>query len=102
MDVIYSQLSKRAQAILDVVTSTFFFIFVVTLLVTGWIFFHDAFSIKEVSFTEWGIQYWPIKFALPLGAVFLMIQGAAQLAKDVAVAIRPDVADLDTAVRPEG
>ncbi|KPK40904.1 MAG: hypothetical protein AMJ69_00630 [Gammaproteobacteria bacterium SG8_47] len=102
VDVIYSQLSKRTQAILDVISSTFFFIFVITLLVTGWIFFHDAFSIKEVSFTEWAIQYWPIKFALPLGAVLLMIQGVAQLLKDIAVALRPDVAELDTAVRPEG
>jgi TRAP-type mannitol/chloroaromatic compound transport system permease small subunit len=102
VDVIYSQLSKRTQAILDVITSLFFFIFVVTLLITGWIFFHDAFSIKEVSFTEWGIQYWPIKFALPLGAVLLMVQGSAQLIKDIAVAVRPDVAELDTAVRPEG
>ncbi len=102
VDVIYVHIPKRMKAILDVVTSTFFFIFVVTLLVTGWIFFHDAFSIKEVSFTEWGIQYWPIKFALPLGAALLMVQGAAQLIKDITVALRPDAASLDTEVRPEG
>ena len=102
VDVIYVHIPKRMKAILDVVTSTFFFIFVVTLLVTGWIFFHDAFSIKEVSFTEWGIQYWPIKFALPLGAALLMVQGAAQLIKDIAVALRPDAASLETEVRPEG
>ncbi len=102
VDVIYVHIPKRMKAILDVVTSTFFFIFVVTLLVTGWIFFHDAFSIKEVSFTEWGIQYWPIKFALPLGAALLMVQGAAQLLKDITVALRPDAASLDTEVRPEG
>ena len=102
VDVIYVHIPKRMKAILDVVTSAFFFIFVVTLLVTGWIFFHDAFSIKEVSFTEWGIQYWPIKFALPLGAALLMVQGAAQLLKDITVALRPDAASLDTEVRPEG
>ncbi len=102
VDVIYVHIPKRMKAILDVVTSTFFFLFVVTLLVTGWIFFHDAFSIKEVSFTEWGIQYWPIKFALPLGAALLMVQGAAQLLKDITVALRPDAASLDTEVRPEG
>ena len=102
VDVIYSQLTKRKQAILDVISSTFFFIFVVTLLVTGWIFFNDAFSIQEVSNSEWHIQYWPIKFALPLGAVLLLLQGIAQLAKDIAVAMDPGVADLDNAIRPEG
>ena len=102
VDVIYTRLSKRTQAIMDVITSMFFFIFVLTLLVTGWIFFHDAFSIREVSFTEWGIQYWPVKFVLPLGAVLLLLQGISQLVKDVAVAVRPESAELETSVRPEG
>jgi TRAP-type mannitol/chloroaromatic compound transport system permease small subunit len=102
VDVLYSQLSKRRQAVLDLITSVFFFIFVVTLLVTGWTFFHDAYRIGEVSFTEWGIQYWPVKLALPLGAALLLLQGLAQLVKDAAVAIRPDAADLGTGVRPEG
>jgi TRAP-type mannitol/chloroaromatic compound transport system permease small subunit len=102
VDVIYSQLPKRTRAIMDVITSVFFFIFMITLLVTGWIFFHDSFAINEVSFTEWGIQYWPIKFALPLGAMLLLAQGVSQLVKDIAALRRPDIVDLDTGIRPEG
>ena len=102
VDVIYSMLSKRTQAILDVITSSFFLIFVITLLVTGWIFFHDAVETMEVSNSEWHIQYWPIKFALPLGAALLLIQGIANLVKDIAVALHPEVAELDNTVRPEG
>jgi TRAP-type mannitol/chloroaromatic compound transport system permease small subunit len=102
VDVIYSQLPKRTRAIMDVITSVFFFIFMITLLATGWIFFYDSFSINEVSFTEWAIQYWPIKFALPLGAVLLLAQGISQLAKDIAALRRPDIVDLDTEIRPEG
>ena len=102
VDVIYNQLPKRGKAIVDVFTSIFFFIFMVTLLVTGWTFFHDSYEVGEVSFTEWAIHYWPVKLALPIGAVLLLVQGAAQLAKDVAVAINPSLADLETHVRPEG
>ena len=102
VDVLYTHLSKRMQAALDLVTSIFFFTFVLTLLVTGWIFFHDAFSIQEVSFTEWGIQYWPVKFALPLGAALLLFQGVAQLVKDITVVVHPQAVDLNTSVRPEG
>ena len=102
VDVIYTQLSKQARALMDVVTSVFFFIFVLTLMGTGWIFFHDAYAINEVSFTEWGIQYWPIKLALPVGAVLLMLQGIAQLVKDIAILRDAGAADLDTEVRPEG
>jgi TRAP-type mannitol/chloroaromatic compound transport system permease small subunit len=102
VDVIYTQLSKGAKALMDVITSAFFFIFMLTLLVTGWVFFNDAYSIGEVSFTEWGIQYWPIKLALPIGALLLLLQGVAQLVKDIAVLRDTGAADLDTNVRPEG
>lgn len=102
VDVIYAQLSKRTRAMMDVVTSVFFFIFVLTLLVTGWTFFYDSYEIGEVSFTEWGIQYWPVKFALSAGAVLLLLQGIAQLAKDIAVLRDPEHIALDTEVRPEG
>ena len=43
----------------------------------------DSFSVREVSFTEWGIQYWPVKFALPLGAALILLQGFAWLGKDL-------------------
>ena len=102
VDVLYNYLPKRGKAIVDVFTSVFFFIFMVTLLVTGWTFFYDSFEVREVSFTEWAIQYWPIKLSLSVGAALLLIQGVAQLIKDIAVAIEPGVAELDTEVRPEG
>ncbi|MDX1344808.1 MAG: TRAP transporter small permease subunit [Sedimenticolaceae bacterium] len=89
VDVIYTHLSERSKAIMDLITSVFFFIFVITLLVTGWIFFHDSFAIKEVSFTEWGIQYYPVKFALPLGAALILLQGIAILLKDIHYVLHP-------------
>ncbi|WP_455222369.1 TRAP transporter small permease subunit [Kaarinaea lacus] len=102
VDVLYNKMSKRWKAISDVFTSVFFFIFMFALLGTGWIFFKDAYSVGEVSFTEWAIQYWPIKFALPLGAALLILQGLSQLIKDIAIAINPNAAELDTNIRPEG
>ncbi|MGD2082108.1 MAG: TRAP transporter small permease subunit [Chromatiales bacterium] len=101
VDVIYSQFSTRTRAVADIITSVFFFIFVLTLLTTGWVFFHDAFEVREVSFTEWGVQYWPVKFALPLGAALLLIQGVAQLVKDIA-AVRNPAIPLEAETRPEG
>jgi len=102
VDVIYMRLPNRIKAIVDIVSSIFFFIFTIALMVTGWIFFHDSFEVGEVSFTEWGIQYWPIKFALPLGAALLLLQGIAQLLNDIAAFLHPEEVILDTEVRPEG
>ena len=39
----------------------------------------DAIRGGEVSFTEWAIQYWPVKLTIPLGAALLLLQGIARL-----------------------
>ena len=83
VDLIYSKLSPRGKAICDLISSVFFFIFIGTMLV-------DRLDLRrrrdrggEVSFTEWGIQYWPVKLTIPLGAALLLLQGIARLIKDV-------------------
>jgi TRAP-type mannitol/chloroaromatic compound transport system permease small subunit len=68
VDVFYAKFSRRGKAIADIVTSVFFFIFTVTMLWTGARFALDAIEVNEHSFTEWGIQYWPVKLAIPVGA----------------------------------
>lgn len=83
VDLIYSKLSLRGKALCDLVGSIFFFIFIGTMLWTGWIFAADAVHGGEVSFTEWGIQYWPVKLTIPLGAALLLAQGIARVIKDV-------------------
>ena len=83
VDVLYNYLPLRGRAVMDVATSVFFFIFAGTLLWTGWIFFSDSFGVREVSFTEWGIQYWPIKLAMPIGAALILLQGLADLVRNV-------------------
>ena len=83
VDVLYIHLSARGKAVADVCTSGFFFIFATALMVTGWIFFHDSFLIREASFTEWAIPHWPIKFALPLGGALILLQGLASFIRDV-------------------
>jgi TRAP-type mannitol/chloroaromatic compound transport system permease small subunit len=88
VDVLYEYLSERTKVITDLITSIFFFIFTVTLLATGWIFFSDSFAVLEVSFTEWAIQYWPVKAAIFVGAVLIILQGISKLAADITALAR--------------
>jgi TRAP-type mannitol/chloroaromatic compound transport system permease small subunit len=39
--------------------------------------------VREVSFNEWAIQYWPVKITITLGAAFILLQGLSKLLKDV-------------------
>jgi TRAP-type mannitol/chloroaromatic compound transport system permease small subunit len=85
VDVIYLMLSDRTKVVTDLITSVFFFVFAVTLLVTGYIFMKDAVEVFEVSFTEWAIQYWPVKITIVLGDILIMFQGISKLIKDLAL-----------------
>jgi TRAP-type mannitol/chloroaromatic compound transport system permease small subunit len=83
VDVFYTKFSPRGKAIADIITSVFFFIFVGTLLVTSYRFAADSIGNNEHSFTEWAVQYWPVKLMMPIGASLLLLQGIAKLIKDI-------------------
>jgi TRAP-type mannitol/chloroaromatic compound transport system permease small subunit len=83
VDVFYTKFSPRGKAIADIVTSVFFFIFILTMLWTGARFALDAINNNESSFTEWGVQYWPVKLMLPIGAALMALQGLSKLIKDI-------------------
>jgi TRAP-type mannitol/chloroaromatic compound transport system permease small subunit len=83
VDVIYTRLSKRTQAAIDVFTSVFFFIFIVAMCATGWTFFSESLAMDERSVETWQIQYWPVKGMMLLGAILILLAGVARLIKDV-------------------
>jgi TRAP-type mannitol/chloroaromatic compound transport system permease small subunit len=91
VDVVYLYLPRRTRALLDVITSVFLFIFVLAMLWTGWTFAMDSVSVWEVSFTEWAIQYWPVKLAIPVGAALILLQGAAEVMRSLGVLLDWDV-----------
>ena len=87
VDVIYQFFPTRLKGLVDVFTSIFFFIFAVALLWTGWVFAADSMKVWEVSFTEWAIQYWPVKATLVIGAILLILDGLTKLFKDIYVLV---------------
>jgi len=73
------------KAAINVFTSIFFFIFCTALIWTGIVFARDSIAVWEVSFTEWAIQYWPVKVTLSIGALLLLLDGIGKLIKDLIV-----------------
>jgi TRAP-type mannitol/chloroaromatic compound transport system permease small subunit len=53
------------------------------MLWTGLRFALDAVQVGEHSFTEWGIEYWPVKLTIPIGAGLIVLQGLVKLIKDI-------------------
>ncbi|MBW2136498.1 MAG: TRAP transporter small permease subunit [Deltaproteobacteria bacterium] len=87
VDIVHKLFPDRIKALVDIFTSSLFFLFTVGILVTGWIFLRDALNVWEVSFTEWGIQYWPVKITIPLGALLITLQGFSKLVKDIIILV---------------
>ena len=92
VDVLYVKLPKRGQAGADVFTSIFFFICALALLGSSWRFFMDAVSMFEVTEETWRVQLYPVKGAMVLGAVLLVLAGLSKLLKDLKLFIRAEEA----------
>ena len=86
MDVIYLRFSTRGRAIIDICTFVLSFIVVAVLLwksgITAW----SSLLRFERSGTAWDPPYYPVRLALPLGALLLLIQLISQLIKDIIIA----------------
>jgi len=83
VDVLYVKLPPRGRVGMDIFTSIFFFIFAIALLGTSWGFFWGSYDMNETTVETWGIQYWPIKGMMVLGAVLLLLAGISKLTKDI-------------------
>ena len=88
VDIVYNLLPERGRVGMDIFTSIFFFIFALALAGTSWTFFSDSLSMRETTIETWGIQYYPIKGAMFLGSVLILLAGVSKLIKDINLYIK--------------
>mgnify|MGYP005849940607 CR=1 FL=1 len=79
IDVVYAMFSERAQRRLDVFASLFFFLYVGALVWIGSKLAWTSFLIREGTGTPWNPPIWPVKAAIPLAGLLLLLQGLADL-----------------------
>jgi TRAP-type mannitol/chloroaromatic compound transport system permease small subunit len=93
MDVFYIRMSVRRRAIVDLVTSAFFFLFCAVLLWIGAEQAWKSFSIRETTDSTWAPPEYFVKMAIPVGAFLILLQGLAKFIRDLMTAV--------TGARPE-
>ncbi|HEY3074086.1 MAG TPA: TRAP transporter small permease subunit [Burkholderiales bacterium] len=86
IDVLYDRLSPRVRARLDQFTFIFFFIYVGGLIWVGSTLAWTSFLQGETTGTPWNPPIWPVKFAIPLAGALLLLQGIANLLRDLGLA----------------
>jgi TRAP-type mannitol/chloroaromatic compound transport system permease small subunit len=85
VDILFSHFSDRTKAGLDVFTSLLFFAFCGMMLHQGWSMAWESLTTFEHSQSAWNPPIYPIKLAIPLGALLLTIEGISKLIKDIII-----------------
>ena len=86
IDLLYERLSPKTQVILDNITFIFFVLYVGGLLWVGTTMGWTSFQQSEGTGTPWNPPIWPVKLAIPLAALLLLLQGLSNLLRDSGVA----------------
>ena len=87
VDLIYTRLSPRGKAVLDVITGLLFFFFIGLVVVYGWENAVEAIKGGEATATLWGPPIGHFKLMVPLGAALLFLQGLANWIRSLYLAI---------------
>lgn len=85
IDFISSRLSKRTNAIIDVIGLVIFTIPLALIMVyLAWPYFYRALVSGEMSPNAGGLIRWPVMMLIPLGFAILLAQSASELIKRTA------------------
>ena len=85
IDIIYSRLSPRMRAWIDVFGGVFFLMpMALIILWLSWPVFLDSYNINEYSSNPGGLLRWPVKLMIPAGFLLLALQGISEIIKRVA------------------
>lgn len=90
VDLFSAQFKPRVRAVVDILGSLVFFIFILALLYFGYEMAEESVSTWETSYSAWNPPIWPIKVAIPIGAALLLLQGIVKLLQDIAIALNLD------------
>jgi len=83
MDLFYSRLPPRGRAAIDIITSFFFFLFIIVLLWKGWEFALDSISKDEwLTGFPWRVIVYPVKTLIPVTGCIVMLQGLTKFIRD--------------------
>ena len=88
IDLIYERLSPKLRVRLDLFTFVFFVVYVGILVWVGSRMAWDSINQGETTGTPWNPLIWPVKLAIPIAGLLLLLQGIANLLRELGLAER--------------
>ena len=82
VEILYMRFGTRTRALVDILTSFFFFSFVIVLLWKSGLMAAEAWRLWEKSETLFSPPLFPVKVVIPIGAFLILLQGFVQLIRN--------------------
>lgn len=95
VDLVYQPVARRGGALkaaFDIVAFALFAAYCLALIWFGWHLGYTSMLQHEGSGTLWNPAIWPVKLAIPLAGLLLLLQGIANVLVDLGLA-DPDLAE---------
>lgn len=83
VDIFYRRLSKKGKAIIELVSSLFYFIFIGVLLWKGGEMAYESVMMLEKTQTPWEPYVFHVILALPIAAFLMLLQGITALIRNL-------------------
>jgi TRAP-type mannitol/chloroaromatic compound transport system permease small subunit len=83
IDVVYQLFPPRVRARVDLATFVFFLLYAGTLVWIGGQMAWTSFLQRETTGSPWDPPIWPVKMAIALAGVLLLLQGIANLLREL-------------------
>jgi len=85
VDVLVMNMKPKKRAILDLITSSFFFLGIIVLILGGWEMAWMSLKAKETMPTIWAPPYYTMKLLIPVGAFLVFLQGISEFLKTLII-----------------
>ncbi|MEZ5729617.1 MAG: TRAP transporter small permease subunit [Burkholderiaceae bacterium] len=85
VDIFYGRFSRERKALVDLATSFLFFLFLAVLLYQGGSMAWESAEKLESSQSIWNPPIWPVKVAVPVAGVLILLQGLVRLWADARI-----------------
>ncbi|MEO9150416.1 MAG: TRAP transporter small permease [Burkholderiaceae bacterium] len=102
VDIFYGRFTRKRKAAVDVATSVLFFLFMAVLLYQGSSMAYESAGKLETSQSIWNPWIWPVKLAVPVGGLLLLLQGVVRLWSDIRVLMGLPCDDATFGVQADG
>jgi TRAP-type mannitol/chloroaromatic compound transport system permease small subunit len=83
VDMLYHGLSKRGKAIIDCVTYFAFLLYIVVMIWAAWEYMLQSIAVRETTMSPWDPAIWPLKIALVVSMIMLLLQQTAKFVRDL-------------------